>query len=64
MPDGQFWKRAPGRPPNPVDLEKEDLREREVDLMRQIDVLRCRLQILDELRRSPESKGAGWKKKE
>ncbi|NLG35653.1 MAG: helix-turn-helix domain-containing protein [Lentisphaerae bacterium] len=54
----------PGRPPNPVDPEKEALRERDVQLQRENDVLRCRLQILNELHRSPESKGSGWKKKE
>jgi transposase-like protein len=54
----------PGRPPTPVDPEKEELREREAGLKRQIDVLRCRLQILDELRRTPGTGGAGWKKKE
>jgi len=40
------------------------LRERDVQLQRENDVLRCRLQILNELHRSPESKGSGWKKKE
>jgi len=54
----------PGRPPNPVDPEKEELRKRDLQLQREIDVLRCRLQIQDELRRSPEiGRGPAGKKK-
>ena len=55
----------PGRPPNPVDPEKEELRKRELLLQRENDVLRCRLHILDELLREPPKPAApGWKKKE
>lgn len=54
----------PGRPPSPQDPEKEALRERELDLQRENALLRCRLHILDELRRAPEPGASGWKKKE
>ena len=55
----------PGRPPNPVDPEKEDLKKQELRLTREVDLLRCRLQVLDELIREPPKPAApGWKKKE
>ena len=43
----------PGRPPNPVDPEKEDLRERESELQRENARLRCQLHIRNELNREP-----------
>lgn len=55
----------PGRPLNPTDPEKEDLRKRDLLLQRENDVLRCRLHILDELLREPPKPAVpGWKKKE
>jgi transposase len=55
----------PGRPAKPVDPEKEELQKREVNLTREVDLLRCRLQVLDELIREPPRPAApGWKKKE
>jgi transposase len=43
----------PGRPPNPVDPEKEQLRERESGLQRENARLRCQLRIRSELNREP-----------
>ena len=43
----------PGRPPTPVDLEKEDLRERQSELQRENARLRCQLHIRNELNREP-----------
>jgi transposase-like protein len=43
----------PGRPPNPMDPEKEDLRERESTLQRENAILRCQLRIRSELNREP-----------
>lgn len=43
----------PGRPPNPVDPEKEHLREREIELQRENALLRCQLHIRNELKREP-----------
>jgi transposase len=55
----------PGRPSHLVDPEKEALRERETELSLEVDLLRCRVQILDELlREPPKPTASGWKKKE
>lgn len=43
----------PGRPLESTDPEKEDLRERQRELQREIALLRCRLHIRNELNREP-----------